>query len=287
MVLLLWWCTMMLLRCNTDKLKFCVSSSSPPFGEQELHVHDACELYYLIKGNGYYVTEGTRYDFVPGMILLMRPGESHCAVRFDSASYERISIHFHPSIVDSLDSERHILRTFYNRTMGTRNYYNQEMLANTNIYQYLEKMAVPCGDAYAQSVRVLSYLLPVLTELGEVFDKNTAPAMDKNALLIHDILDFINQNLSTSLSVDVVCNKFFISRIQLYRIFKKATEMNVWEYIVLKRLVLARSMINDGMSAGEAAKACGFADYSTFYRAYVAKYGAPPSGIHRNNKRSR
>ena len=272
---------MQILGCETDKLKFNVSISEPPFGEQELHVHDLCELYYLIKGNGYYVTEGTRYEFSPGMILLMRPGESHRAVRFDSSDYHRISVHFHPSIVDSLDKERRILRVFYDRTMGTRNFYNREMLTNTNIYHYLEKMAISCDNNYNQSIQVLSYLLPLLNELGEVFDKNVTPIADKNNLVIHDILDYINQNLSSSLSVEILCEKFYITRTQLYRVFKKATEMNAWEYIVLKRLVLARSLINDGTTPIDAAKACGFKDYSTFYRAYTAKYGEPPSGIHR------
>lgn len=276
---------MLLLRCETDNLKFTVSTSDPPFGERELHVHDACELYYLIKGHGYYITEGTRYEFSPGMILLMRPGESHRAVSYDSSAYTRMSIHFHPSVVDSLDKKRQILRPFYDRTMGTRNYYNRDMLANTNIYQYLEKMATPCDDSYAQSIQVLSHLLPLLNELGEVFDKNVIPTADKYNLIIHDILDYINQNLSTPLSIDMLCDKFFITRTQLYRLFKKTTNMNAWEYIVLKRLVLARSMINDGIASSDAAKACGFKDYSSFYRAYTAKYNESPSGIHRRRQK--
>lgn len=61
--------------------------------------------------------------------------------------------------------------------------------------------------------------------------------------------------------------------------------MNAWEYIVLKRLVLARSMILDGVPVSDAAKDCGFQDYSTFYRAYTTKYGEPPSGIHRTRRK--
>lgn len=275
------------ISCETNKLSFAISTGYPPFKQQEeLHVHDACELYYLIRGSGYYVTEGTRYEFTPGMILLMRPGESHQSVRFDNSPYTRMSIHFHPSVVDSLDPERHVLRTFYNRTMGTRNYYDREILKNTHIYQYLDKMTVPCSNSYNQSTQVLSYLLPVLTELGEVFDKEIASTADKNTLIIHDILDYINQNLSSPLSIDLICEKFFITKTQLYRVFKKHTKMNAWEYIVLKRLVLARSLITDGTPVSDAAKMCGFKDYSTFYRSYAAKYGDPPSGVHRIKRRT-
>ena len=126
--------------CDTPKLGFGLITSHPPFCDQPLHIHDMCELFYLIKGNGFYETEGTCYKFAPGMILLMQPGESHRAVRFDDSPYTRMSIHFHPSVIDSLDPERRLLRSFYNRTMGTRNYYSREALANTNVYQHLEKM---------------------------------------------------------------------------------------------------------------------------------------------------
>ena len=266
--------------CKNENIGSQYSITYPPFSEQELHVHDQCELFYLAKGIGYYETEGTRYKFTPGMILLMGPGESHRAVRFDGSPYARLSIHFNPSVIDSFDKDRLLLRPFYDRTMGTRNYYSPEMLENTNIYQYFEKMSTHCGSQKAQCIQVLSYLPAVLSELSKIFDQNIAPSIDQNNL-IHDILDYINRNLSTPLSVELLCDKFFITRSQLYRLFKKTTKINTWEYIVLKRLVLARSMINDGIASIDAAKACGFKDYSSFYRAYIAKYGEPPSGIHR------
>ena len=52
--------------------------------------------------------------------------------------------------------------------------------------------------------------------------------------------------------------------------------MNAWEYIVLKRLVLARSMILDGVPVSDAAKDCSFQDYSTFYRAFKQEFGISP-----------
>lgn len=271
--------------CVNENVSAQHNISYPPFSEQELHVHDRCELFYLAGGSGYYEAEGTRYKFEPGMVLLMRPGETHRAVRFDEAPYSRLSIHFNPSVVDSFDKDRILLRSFYDRTMGTRNYYSPEMLADTKIYEYLEKMTNLCPTQEVQCIQVLSYLPAVLAELLKVFDENTDPVADRDNLLIHDILDYINRNLSTNLSIELLCDKFFITKTQLYRIFKTTTKINAWEYIVLKRLVLARSLINDGVPVNDAAKNCGFREYSTFYRAYIRKYGDPPSGVHRIKRR--
>ena len=51
--------------------------------------------------------------------------------------------------------------------------------------------------------------------------------------------------------------------------------MNAWEYIVLKRLVLARSMILDGVPVCDAAKDCGFQDYSTLPCLYHQVWRTP------------
>lgn len=269
---------MNIYECRNNILGSHCAISYPPHNDHPIHAHDRCELFYLIKGDGYYITEGSSYAFEPGKVLLMRPGETHRAVCFNNSEYHRMSIHFDPCIVDSIDPQRKILRPFYDRPLGMNNAYNRSDLIGTGIYDYLEQMQHPCSDNDAQCTKVLCYLLPVLVELATVFDKGFGSAKEAAFPYSHDILEFINHNISTSLSVDMLCEKFYLTRTQLYRNFKKATGVNPWEYITLKRLTLARSYINDGMAASAAAIACGFSDYSAFYRAYVKCFGTTPSG---------
>lgn len=266
------------IECKNKQLGFHCAVSHPPHMEHPIHAHDRCELFYLIKGDGYYITEGSSYAFEPGKILLMRPGETHRAVCFDSSEYHRMSIHFDPCVVDSIDPRGRILRAFYDRPLGMNNAYDRSMLMGTGIYDYLEQMQRPCSDNDAQCMQVLCYLLPVLMELANVFDHRFEAEKDAASPSSHDILKYINHNIASPLSVDLLCEKFYLTRTQLYRNFKKATGVNPWEYITLKRLTLARSYINDGMSANAAAIACGFGDYSAFYRAYMKYFGCTPTG---------
>jgi AraC-like DNA-binding protein len=158
------------------------------------------------------------------------------------------------------------------------NAYDRSLLIGTGIYDYLELMQRPCSDNDAQCAQTLCYLLPVLIELATVFDNGFHADKEAAFPYSHDILEYINHNIATALSVDLLCEKFYLTRSQLYRNFKKATGVNPWEYITLKRLMLARSYISDGMSAGSAAIACGFGDYSAFYRAYIKHFGCTPTG---------
>jgi len=91
------------------------------------------------------------------------------------------------------------------------------------------------------------------------------------------LLHYINQNLSADLSNEVLAEKFFISKYHLMHKFKKETGYTLHNYIEQKRLLFAANAIIEGMPVLEAAKACGFSDYSTFLRAFRRKYNMTPT----------
>ena len=267
--------------CSNDYLDFGFSTSYPPLESQPIHTHDKCEIFWLVQGSGHYMIEDTLHILEPGKVFIMRPGESHRAVCTDTEPYTRMTLHFSPSLVDSIDPDRLLLRTFYDRPLGLRNSYTPDQLSGTHIFENFRRMQIPVENSQAYCVKVLSLLYPVLLDLGEVFDNGIANSPTEINQKTHDMIEFINQNITEELSVELLCSKFYVSTTQLYRNFKKATDMNVWNYIQLKRLVLAHSYIQDGMSSQDAAQASGFNDYSAFYRAYKKKYGVSPSGRNR------
>ena len=49
----------------------------PAESDFPLHAHPYCEVFYFIKGKGYYTVEGRDYPLSPHAVLLMRDGEIH------------------------------------------------------------------------------------------------------------------------------------------------------------------------------------------------------------------
>jgi len=86
----------------------------------------------------------------------------------------------------------------------------------------------------------------------------------------------VNRHLFEDISLQEVADRFYRSRSQISRIFRRATGSSLWDYVTLKRLLAARAMIQRGEPAGAACMACGFADYSSFFRAYRSRFGHPP-----------
>ena len=93
---------------------------------------------------------------------------------------------------------------------------------------------------------------------------------------IQKTLSYINENLSSDLSVDILAANVYLSRYHFMRLFKTQTGSTVHSYIRQKRLLSAARMIREGLPASQAAAECGFNDYSVFNRAFRECFGIRP-----------
>lgn len=263
--------------CCVDGIIFSHNLDTPPFEAQSLHTHEMCEIHCVLRGSGSYVIEGVEHKIDNGKVFLMRSGEFHKRGCEQNKPYESLSIHFSPSLIDCFDPERRLLDMFFKRPLGKNNVYSRKALAGIGIYEIFRKMDEYSGNDYIGEVNMKTLLFSALFELSQLyssslFDEN----LDKNSNM-QKIIEYINANLTEDLSVGHLCDKFFVSRAQINRKFKALTGSSVWEYIVTKRLLLAKEYISNGMGVVQAAETCGFGDYSTFYRAYTKKYEISPS----------
>lgn len=265
--------------CGFEEVLYSHELEIPPFGEHHLHTHEMCEIHCVLRGKGSYVIEGAAHKIENGKIFLMRPGEFHKRGLGQKNVHDCLSLHFNPSIIDEMDPDRTLLDMFYKRPLGMKNVYSRQAVAGSGIYELFEKMDKYSGNDYVGKVNMKTLLISVLFELknlylSSLYDENSDK--DNN---IQKIIEYINSNLSEELSVGHLCDRFFMSRAQLNRKFKALTGSSVWDYIVAKRLMLAKQYISEGMGTVEAADMSGFGDYSTFYRAYVKRYNSKPSQI--------
>lgn len=239
-----------------------------------MHTHESYELYYFAGGNGIYRVEGTPYPLEKGDILIMRPAEAHYIDITENIPYTRLSVNFKPELIGGIDPSGRLLAPFDNRKIGTFNRYRAENF-KSDAYSFFIKNIIT--DSPDRRVQTMTNLLPLLNEISLAFGSVTETEISKS--LDSRIISYINRHISENITLDDICNRFYISKTHLCRIFKKATASTVGEYITVKRLVNARQLILSGTPPTKAYLQCGFRDYSVFYRAYKKKYGVPPSTI--------
>ena len=64
----------------------------------------------------------------------------------------------------------------------------------------------------------------------------------------------------------------------MMRLFHRETGFTIHTYLLQRRLLAARQLIDKGMRATEACYRCGFRSYSSFTRAYNKHFGSTPTG---------
>ncbi len=241
--------------------------------EFSMLAHESFEIFYFISGSGSYLVEGNSYPLEPGDILLLRPAETHKLMISREKPYERISIHFSASVLSSLDPEEKLLRPFYDRPLGQGNRFSAAQDPEGRIRRAFEDFSG--GVIPDPRLHVIARLLMVLTVLSGLYQGSVRPTAPARGLQGR-IVDYVNDHLFEDISLQSVSDVFFRSRSQVSRLFHQATGTSFWEYVTIKRLMAARAMIQRGESAGNAAAACGFSDYSTFFRAYRAHFQHAP-----------
>ena len=104
-------------------------------------------------------------------------------------------------------------------------------------------------------------------------------------LLPQKIENYINQNLTSNiLTVDHICQTFFISKRTLYNIFHKEFQDTFYNYVLKKRLHLAKKiLLSSKLTITEISEQCGFADYNYFTRAFTKRYGIAPTKLRKEN----
>ncbi len=87
--------------------------------------------------------------------------------------------------------------------------------------------------------------------------------------VLENILNYIDENLTRHISVEELCNRFFLSRNALYTLFGEGTNSTVNKYITDLRLKRAKELLTDTEFTVETvARMTGFDNYAYFCRTF-------------------
>ena len=247
-----------------------------------MHAHRRHELFYFINGRGSYYVEGNEYPLTPGCIMIMQMGETHRPNIALDYPYERLAIHFTPDLLNQIDPRHMLGEAITSRPLGQKNQYRPEILNEDLVRACVNAISaggrVPWYTDEWKHELVLAHLHTLLFEIRRCFnlpieEKNEA----ENKNVVHQTISYINDHLTENFNLDMLADMAFINKSYLNDQFKRITGSTIWKYTTVKRLFLARQYINAGMPATEAATACGWDDYSAFYRKYKTQFGISPN----------
>lgn len=231
----------------------------------EVHYHSCYEIYYFLKGDADYMVEGREYHLTPHSLILLSPYVFH-GVRVNSTTdYVRCSVHFSP---ESVIAERRVLLLSSfpgNKKSGPGEVF-YEQTEEYGLHAYFEHLIwsqkQPAALSGAYYAMFLEALLAEISLMCQTLRPSTPDSSASGT--ITDIIRYLNEHLTEPVTLDELSGRFFISKYYMNRAFKKATGTTVMDYLIYKRIVMARQLMLNGFTAADAANETGFGDYSTF-----------------------
>ena len=240
------------------------------------HYHDFHKIIVFISGKVTYHIEGKAYHLKPRDILLVSQGAIHKPEIDPSVPYERYIFW----VRDDLSCQE--LNTCFQKA-------NDRSFNLVRADSALQERLKDLLPEIEQTLQNTHFGDPVLRDalftqfmiyINRIFLR-TSSSPDKKAYSsdtqVEQLLKYINRNLSENLSIDQLAERFFFSKYHMMRKFKNETGYTIHNYITSKRLLMARSLISQGIPVIKAAQASGFHDYTTFVRAYKKQFGKAPS----------
>lgn len=148
-----------------------------------------------------------------------------------------------------------------------------------NIMTLLEKLQLMLKEPSdpPQKFHVYCVTLLLLAELNLYHSQHFAVNVNKASNIVTQILDYIGDHLSEDLTIDALAKRINYSPSGITHCFKKELGMSIHKYITMRRMILAEKLIKNGEKISNVSSACGYREYSSFYKAYTKFYGYPPS----------
>lgn len=261
----------------------CDFTTSQIAGNVDFHMHNSHEIYLLMDGHIQYFVENACYDMNPGNLILFSNREIHKAINTTSEAFTRLVIHVNPAFIRPYCTPDTNLLECFHREPAIGNL----VLLSKEEYESLVSMAQCLHEtkknrcSYGSDLTAMTTLLQILILINRAWQKTSPGGTAPKPHRAQAIMSYIDKNLTTPMTLDSISQALSLDKYYISHLFKSETESSIFQYIVVKRVALAKELLSQGHTVLEACHLSGFHDYSNFIRTFRQTTGYTPGQFKR------
>ncbi len=249
-----------------------------------LHFHNYVELMLPLVSPGNIFVSDQIYPLRRGTLYLI--GENTLHRTITTGFHARYVLHIGRRALAELSTPQTDFTRLAQSSFLRAPLTNEQMTHLVELFQALERNKD--DGSFGSDIRQITALLELLLWVAPALHASSAgeAIQNKDFMRVSPILDYIRAHLSEPLTLDQIAGEFFISKHYLCRIFKSATGFSVMEYIIYSRVLMARQLLQQGISVQQAGEMSGFSDNSHFIRTFGHLTGISPGRYAKEYQRS-
>ncbi len=243
------------------------------------HYHTFHKIILFLSGRAAYGIEGKSYPLESGDLIVVPSGCIHRPELAPGAPYERVIVYISPEFLRAAGAPGCDLESCFTQARTQFRFVLRPGAGRRSFTAALSALEQEQGGQhFGSELMARALFLQFLIGVSRGMAENRLEYVSSSACdeKIVAILQYLSLHLTEELRIDDLAARFYISKYHMMRRFKEETGYTIHNYVVTKRLMLAREKIADGMPVGEACYACGFGEYSAFARAYKKQFSVSP-----------
>ncbi|MBE7027844.1 MAG: AraC family transcriptional regulator [Ruminococcaceae bacterium] len=242
------------------------------------HYHSAWEFYFYLGDNMTFFLNDTSYNIEKYDLVFVDKHLYH-KTSYKNSEKERILIILKDSFFDLFNDKELIYKYLSNiKSIAALSFKDDLKKTIRDKFLRIAKLYEKNGE---KDERLQIYFAELIATISEMIENNevsvTKILKNKNAMVISQITNYINNHYTEKITLDFLSDRFFIDKFHLCHIFRKETGMTIIDFINQKRMVEAGILLKTtNMTIFDISNTVGFQNQNYFGTIFKRQFGVSP-----------
>jgi len=265
---------------NSQQFQVEVFDANRHFSVKYPHRHDFFEVLYLLKGSGYHVIDGNKYEIKPPCVFFMSPGQAH-KLELSNDIEGFIFIFTSDFYLLNRSNQNSLIEFPFFYTIHQDN--PPLLLENESDIRFLENLF---RQSIAEISRPSDYFLEMLRSILDLILTTCAARYQvnenmlnkgKGQILVKRFFHLVEENHQKNLSMSDYSGMIGVTPNHLTQTVKLLTGKTSSQIIKAKQLLeIKRLLVHTNLSVSEIANQLNFEDQSYFTKFFKRETGITP-----------
>lgn len=270
---------------HTDALRMFTSTATPRKGNLRIHYHSLIEISLILRGNGVYKVIDKLYPIAAGDVFFFRPNEAHCITDIEEEGMELLNLHIAPYYLYT--NFQSALNSNYIKILASNFPLNSNKINDTLPSGQMEEikrliLSVRSEFEIKNSDYVTianNYISALLILFSRAYDNKRFSQKEKqNYQKLLSAVKYIDDHFKETVTLEALAQRVAYNRCYFSSVFKKCMGMSVWNYICIKRIEEALTLIKTtDKNISDIAFDCGFNNTANFNKIFKKYTNVTPN----------